>query len=133
MSAILNSGVENEAFKSRQERISTHSWKIIDNIQLLHECKKDRDEHLLQVITEAQTDSDAIDPVLLPSHRNHDDDDDEMVDGNNEGISELLDNIDEYTTAAINANKRTTEEQYVQETIEVVEKVGRFNDVNSKS
>ena len=50
-----------------------------------------------------------------------------------EGLSELLDNIDEYTTAAINANKRTTEEQYIQETIEAVEKVGRFNDANSKS
>ena len=116
--------------KSRQEHISTHSWKIIENIQLLHECKKDRDEHLLQVITEAQTDGDAIDSVLLPPHRTRDDED-EMDD--NEGLSELLDNIDEYTAAAINANKRTTEEQYIQETIEAVEKVGRFNNVNSKS
>ena len=96
----------------------------------MHECKKDRDEHLLQIITEAQTNSDAIDPILLPPHRIHDDED--GMDDNNEGLSELLDNIDEYTTAAINANKRTTEEQYIQETIEVVKKVGRFNDVNSK-
>ena len=95
----------------------------------MHECKKDRDEHLLQVITEAQTDGDAIDSVLLPPHRTRDDED-EMDD--NEGLSELLDNIDDYTTAAINANKRTTEEQYIQETIEAVDKVGRFNDVNSK-
>ena len=120
-----------DAFESGQEQISNHSWKIIENIQLLHECRKDRDEHLLQVITEAQTDGDAIDPVLLPPHRSRDDDEDEMDD--NEGLSELLDNIDEYTTAAINTNKRTTEEQYIQETIETVEKVGRFNDGNSKS
>ncbi|CAF4660230.1 unnamed protein product, partial [Rotaria sp. Silwood2] len=51
-----------DAFKSRQHIISVHSWKIIENIQLLHECKKDRDEHLLQVIAEAQVDNDAIDP-----------------------------------------------------------------------
>ncbi|CAF4261944.1 unnamed protein product, partial [Rotaria sordida] len=47
-----------DAFKSQQHRISTYSWNIIENIQLLHECKKDRDEHLLQVITEAQTEND---------------------------------------------------------------------------
>jgi hypothetical protein len=29
-----------DAFKSRQNRISIRSWKIIENIQLLHECKK---------------------------------------------------------------------------------------------
>lgn len=119
-----------DAFKSRQEQVSTQSWEIIENIQLLHECKKDRDEHLLQVITEAQPDGDAVDPVLLPSHRTRDDED-EMDDG--EALAELLDNIGEYTTAAINANKRTTEEQYIQETIEAVEKVGRFNDLTSKS
>jgi hypothetical protein len=55
-----------DAFKSRKSLISMHSWEIIENIQLLHECKKDRDEHLLQVIAEAQVDNDAIDPVLLP-------------------------------------------------------------------
>ena len=54
------------SIETRQNLISMHSWKIIENIQLLHECKKDRDEHLLQVIAEAQTDNDAIDPVLLP-------------------------------------------------------------------
>ena len=118
-----------DAFQSRQEQISNHSWKIIENIQLLHECKKDRDEHLLQVITEAHTDGDAVNPVLLPPHQTRDDED-EMDD--DEGLSELLDNVGEYTTAAINANKRTTEEQGIQETIEAVEKVGRFNDVTSE-
>ena len=119
-----------DTFKSRQEFISIHSWKIIENIQLLHECRKDRDEHLLQVITEAQTDNDRIDPVLLPSDQNFDGEYD--VDAN-EDLSELLDNIDEYTTTVINAGKRTTEDQYIQETIEAVQKVGRFSDINSKS
>ncbi|CAF2988119.1 unnamed protein product [Rotaria sp. Silwood2] len=116
-----------DAFKSRQHIISVHSWKIIENIQLLHECKKDRDEHLLQVIAEAQVDNDAIDPGLLPA--NHDvhgeydmDDSDDLL--------ELLGNLDEYTTAAVNTTRKTTENKYIEETIEAVEKVGRFNHTN---
>jgi hypothetical protein len=119
-----------DAFQSRLDHISIHSSKIIENIQLLHECKKDRDEHLLQVITEAQTNDDGIDLVLLPSRQNFEDQDDIH---DNEGLSELLNNIDEYTTTAINAGKKTAEDQYIQETIEAVEKVGRFSDINSKS
>ena len=123
-----------DAFQSRRDHISIHSWKIIENIQLLYECRKDRDEHLLQVITEAQTGDDGIDPVLLPSDQNFHGGDD--ID-NNEGLSELLKNIDEYidkyTTTVINAGKRITEDQYIQETIETVETVGRFSNINSKT
>lgn len=118
-----------EAFKIRQNRISTHSWKIIENIQLLHECKKDRDEHLLQVIAEAQTDNDPIDPVLLPANQGIGDECD-IVD--NEDLFELLGDLDEYTIAAINAAKRSTEDRYIEETVKVVENVGRFSHINSK-
>jgi hypothetical protein len=118
-----------DALESRQHLISTHSWKIIENIQLLHECKKDRDEHLLQVIAEAQTDNDAIDPVLLPAnqdvHGEYDMD-------NSEDLFELLGNLDEYTTTAINATKKSTEDKYIEETVEAVENVGRFSHINSK-
>ncbi|CAF4941219.1 unnamed protein product, partial [Rotaria sp. Silwood2] len=55
-----------DAFKSGQHLISVHSRMVIENIQLLHECKKDRDDHLLQVIAEAQTENDTIDPIILP-------------------------------------------------------------------
>lgn len=118
-----------DAFHARQQYISNQSWEIIENIQLLHECKKDRDEHLLKVIAEAQTDNDAVDPVLLPSDHN--------VDGENdiddeERIAELLNTIDEYTSTAVNASKRTTEDTYIQETIEAVEKVGRFGDISGE-
>ncbi|CAF4056340.1 unnamed protein product [Rotaria sp. Silwood2] len=113
-----------DAFNSRQHIISVHSWKIIENIQLLHECKKDRDEHLLQVIAEAQVDNDAIDPGLLPA--NHDvhgeydmDDSDDLL--------ELLGNLDEYTTAAVNTTRKTTENKYIEETIEAVEKFENNN------
>ncbi|CAF4167889.1 unnamed protein product, partial [Rotaria sordida] len=117
-----------DSFKSRQNRISIDSWKIIENIQLLHECKKDRDEHLLQVIAEAQTDNDAIDPVLLPANQ---DNDGEYDMDNSEDLLELLGNIDEYTTASISASKKSTEDKYIEETVEAVENVGRFSHVST--
>ncbi|CAF1215625.1 unnamed protein product [Rotaria sordida] len=117
-----------DAFKSRQHLISMHSWKIIENIQLLHECKKDRDEHLLQVITEAQTDNGAIDPILLPAnhdvHGEHDMDD-------SEDLLELLRHLDEHTSTAINTTKKSTENKYIEETIATVENVGRFTHLNT--
>ena len=118
-----------QAFEARKNLISTCSWNIIENIQLLRECKKERDEHLLQVIAEAQTENDAIDPVFVPSSQ-HVFHEDEMDDS--EDLLELLGNLDEYTNAAINATRKTTEDEYIEETIRAVEKVGRFSDVNCK-
>ena len=46
-----------QAFESRQINIMPESHKFIDNIQLLHEYKKDRDEHLQQVIEAMQTET----------------------------------------------------------------------------
>ncbi|CAF3776560.1 unnamed protein product [Rotaria socialis] len=104
-----------------------YSWKIIENIQLLHECKKDRDEHLLQVIAESQVENDAIDPVLLPANQGVDGEYD--IDGSDQ-LLELLENLDEYTTTTANANKKSTENKYIEETIEAVENVGRFSHMN---
>ncbi|CAF0980473.1 unnamed protein product [Didymodactylos carnosus] len=105
-----------------------HSKKVIENIQLLHECKKDRDEHLLQVIAEAQADNGSIDPMVLPAnpavHGEYDMD-------NSDELLELLGTLDEYTTAAANASKKSTESIYIEETIEAVEKVGRFTDIHA--
>jgi len=118
-----------DALKSRQHLISTHSWKIIENIQLLHECKKDRDEHLLKVIAEAQVDNDSIEPTFIPSNQGADgeyevDDIDDLI--------QLIGSVDEFTAAAINATKKSTENVYIRETVEAVEKVGRFNHMNRK-
>ncbi|CAF1272326.1 unnamed protein product [Rotaria sordida] len=117
-----------DAFKSRKNFVSMHSWQIIENIQLLHECKKDRDEHLLQVIAEAQVDTDSIDPVLLPAnqdiHGEYDMDD-------SDDLLELLGNLDDLTAVAANATKRSTENKYIEEAIEAVENVGRFTHVNT--
>ncbi|CAF4676749.1 unnamed protein product, partial [Rotaria socialis] len=117
-----------DALKSRQHLISTYSWKIIEKIQLLHECKKNRDEHLLQVIAESQVENDAIDPVLLPANQGVDSEYD--ID-NSDQLLELLGNLDEYTATAANANKKSTENKYIEETIEAAENVGRFNHMNS--
>ena len=118
-----------KAFEARKNLISVRSWNIIENIQLLHECKKERDEHLLQVIAEAQTDNDAIYPVFVPSNQ-HVFDEDEMDDS--EDLLELLGNLDEHTTAAMNATRKTTEDEYIEETIRAVENVGRFSTINRK-
>lgn len=118
-----------DALKSRQSRISSHSWKIIDNIQLLHECKKDRDEHLQQVITEAQTESNSVDPELLPEnatiHEEYDAEDPE-------DLLAILDQLDERTLLSASA-KDSSEGRYVQEAIQAVENVGRFAERTSKN
>jgi hypothetical protein len=124
----INQTWEN-AFESRKDLISAYSWKIIENIQLLHECKKDRDEHLLQVIAEAQVDNDSIEPTFLPSNQGADgeyevDDIDDLI--------QLIGSVDEFTATAINATKKSTENVYIRETVEAVEKVGRFNHMNRK-
>ena len=118
-----------DALKSRHDLISPHSWTIIENIQLLHECKKDRDQHLLQVIAEAQTDNDSIDPVILPTNQDFlgEYDTDEP-----ENLVELLGRLDEYTTAATNLTKKLTDNKYIEETIEAVQNAGRFAHINSK-
>ena len=119
-----------DALTSRQHHISTLSWNIIENIQLLHECKKDRDEHLLQVITEVQAENDTVDPVLFPASQDLCGDLDDAID--NEDLLELLDKLDEYTTNALNSGKKSTESLYIEEAIEAVENVGRFTDTSGK-
>ena len=65
-----------EALNARQDDISIESQRIINNIQLLHECKKDRDAHLQQVIANVRS-SDNIDPHLFPRNMCIDSDDDD--------------------------------------------------------
>lgn len=117
-----------EAFKSRQHLISTHSWTIIENIQLLHECKKDRDDHLLQVIAEAQTENDTIDPVILPENQ---DIDNEYNADDSSDLIELLGNLADCTFELSNASRKSAENKYIK-AIEAVERVGRFINLNSE-
>ena len=116
------------AFNARQSRIAPHSWTIIDNIQLLHECKKDRDEHLLQVIAEAQTENDSVDSELLPEDPIYQEEDGVE---DPEHLLELLGRLDEHTFLAASV-KDSSEGRYIQETIQAVEKVGRFAERTSE-
>ena len=117
-----------EALNSRQSRIPDHCWKIIENIQLLHECKKDRDEHLLQVIAEVQSENDSVEPEMLPQNsRSHEEY--EIEDA--EDLLELLGQLDEQTALQIIA-KDSSERRYIQETVQAVENVGRFAETTSE-
>ena len=69
-----------DTLSARQQNISGQSQKIIENIQLLHECKTDRDAHLQQIIANTQS-NDQIEPLLFPQNmRINSDDEDEDVD-----------------------------------------------------
>ncbi|CAF0869492.1 unnamed protein product [Rotaria sordida] len=89
-----------EALSSRQESLSTESQQIIENIQLLYECKKDRDAHLQQIIANVQT-SDQIDPRLFPRNMriDSDDEDDEDLD-QNETYLNFLDSLSDNNASA---------------------------------
>lgn len=113
-----------DALKSRQHLILEHSWTIIENIQLLHECKKDRDDHLLQVIAEAQTENDSIDPVLVQTNQEVDG---EYSMDESDALLELLGTLDDNTVTMFNTTKSLSENKYIEETIETVKNVGRFN------
>ncbi|CAF0882807.1 unnamed protein product [Adineta ricciae] len=96
-----------DALSSRQHHISGHSQNIIDNIQLLHECKKDRDEHLVKVITEAQIENDTIEPELFSKNQSSYDEYDDTSDS--EDLFELLGNLNDSITVAMNSMKKSTE------------------------
>ena len=69
-----------DALSTRQQNISGQSQKIIENTQLLHECKTDCDAHLQQIIANTQS-NDQIVPRLFPQNmRINSDDEDEDVD-----------------------------------------------------
>ncbi|CAF1515847.1 unnamed protein product [Adineta ricciae] len=118
-----------DALSSRQHHISAHSQNIIDNIQLLHECKKDRDEHLVKVITEAQVENDTINPELFRKNQSLYDEYDDTSDS--EDLLELLGNLNNSTTVAMNSMKKSTENVYIDETIEAIEQMGRFSYTHS--
>ena len=77
------------ALSERKGNISIESRHIINNIQLLHECKKDRDEHLQQVLAKAQI-NDEIDPRLFPRNMRIDsDEEDDDEDGTDQTETHL--------------------------------------------
>ena len=114
-----------QAFETRQASITAESRKFIENIQLLQECKKDRDEHLQQVIEAAQTET--IDQNLYPS---------ELNDGNDEENDEILDvlaSIDMEAVPSLDMTGMTSEEKYFQKTLQAIDQAKRFLHIGGKN
>jgi hypothetical protein len=111
-----------EAFEIRKSLLTAGAVKIIDNIQLLHECKSDRDEHLHQIIAEGQTD-DTIDPAFIPTYRGDDEDD---PDNNPEELLQMLSLVSEATTAAFSASLTNQEQRYMYGALDAINKTDRF-------
>ena len=114
-----------QAFDSRQGSILPESHKFIENIQLLHECKKDRDEHLQQVIEAMQTET-------IHQHTHSSD----MNDENDEEQEEILDvlaSIDMDKLAHTEQPGMKSEEKYCQKTLQAVDQANRFIHIHSKT
>jgi len=114
-----------EAFQILQTRILPASWRIIDNIQLLQECKNDRDEHLQQVIELAQTEAGG--DYLCPTYNDSDTDDEN---------TEILDELETIDIAEIPAVKELgskIEQIYFEKTVQAVDQANRFANIRSKT
>ncbi|CAF4563747.1 unnamed protein product [Didymodactylos carnosus] len=109
-----------QALEQNQNALSATSQKTIDNIQLLHECKNDRDEHLLQVIEE--TNSNKEDEGDVPLRKNfaatlYDDDDD---------VDDLLEFLDTGESSERPLSADATENSYVESAAKAMIWNGRF-------
>ena len=112
-----------EAFQIRQTKISPTSWKIIENIQLLQECKSDRDEHLQQVIELAQTETGG--DHHRPSYSDSDTDDE------NTEILDALETIDMTDIPVVQESGSKIEQIYFDKTVQVVDQANRFANIRS--
>ena len=117
-----------EAFETRKGFISEHSLRVIENIQLFHECKSDRDEHLYQVIMEAQGDSN-IDPLL--THTAYEEDENNLED-NPEELLHMISLANETTTQFYSTSINDNEQRYLRDTLEAIERTKRFASLNSE-
>jgi hypothetical protein len=64
----------------------------------------------------------------LPANQ---DDHDEYDINDGDDLHELLGNLGEYTVAAANATQKSTENKYIEETIQAAENVEQFTHMNS--
>lgn len=117
-----------EALEIKKSLISPSSLKIIENIQLLHECKRDRDEHLRQVLVEAQSDS-SIDPVLISNYYEEDQNNEE---DDPEELLQMLSIVNETTTNAYSASIGNQEQRYLNDALEAIHNTDRFASLNSE-
>ncbi|CAF4561544.1 unnamed protein product, partial [Rotaria sp. Silwood2] len=107
----------------RKPLISSSSLKIIENIQLLLECKHDRDEHLYQVLGKAQNDS-KIDPILI---HNCSDEDQNTEEDDPEQLLQMLSFVNETTTNAYYASTGNQEQRYLNDALQAIDNAHRRN------
>ena len=111
-----------QAFEVWKSLISSSSLKIIENIQLLHECKHDRDENLRQVLLEAQNENN-IDPILIADYheqgQNIEEDDPEQ-------LLQMLSIVNETTINAYFASIDNQEQRYLNDSLKAIDGTDRF-------
>lgn len=124
-----NSQTWEEAYIAKQNLITGDMRQIIENIQLLHECKKNRDEHLLQIIQE--NDSGDIDPQLVVQHQtdNNDDDHADQIDEILNVIAHMDDAVNETDVPSTIIN---SENIYFNELLSSISNADRFPYLTSK-
>lgn len=110
-----------QAYDTHKSHLTPSSLKVIENIQQLQECKKDRDEHLQQIIQVAQSElvHDASDRVHLDS-----DSDDE-----NTEILDILENLVTSESISMSGIGNKLEKMYFDKTLEAVNRTNRFANI----
>ena len=116
-----------DALSARQQNISGQSQKIIENIQLLHDCKIDRDAHLQQIIGNIQS-NDQIEHRLFPQNMRIDsDNEDEDADQTLLNL-DFLDDLTDNNKKSVVGSFSEKEQLYQNEAIHCLKEVGRFSD-----
>ena len=113
-----------QAFETRFGKITSESRKVIDNIQLLQECKTDRDEHLQQVIETAQTEM-TSEPMY--TGRNDSDSDED-----NNDILDVLETIDMSEIPTLKEIGAKAEQIYFEKVVQAVGRANRFANTRRK-
>lgn len=114
-----------QAYEIRRVKTTTESQKIIDNIQLLQECKSDRDEHLQQVIQAAQTE--VVNDYRYANHSGSDSDDENME------VFDVLDAVDLSEFPTLQEPRTKAEQTYFDKIIQAVNRANRYANIRRKN
>ncbi|CAF1138381.1 unnamed protein product [Didymodactylos carnosus] len=118
-----------QALELYKHLITSESRRIIQNIQLLHECKEDRDAHLLQVIQDSNTRQDSnIEPILTCRNVDQDEDIDDS-----ENLLQLLDYYNNVNKLFQLNQIRKSTSVYVNQAVGAVIATKRFPNVTNKA
>ncbi|CAF2052854.1 unnamed protein product [Rotaria magnacalcarata] len=113
--------------EEREETRERYSRALL-TLFLLHECKHGRDEHLRQVLVEAQSDS-SIDPVLIPSYY----EEDQNIEDDPEQLLQLLSIVNESTMNAYSASIGNPEQRYLNDALQAIDNTDRFALLNGEN